>query len=186
MKEPDGKEDDPVGWVTQREHDLLDDKVERYFTMLNNELTKAEINRKEALEQARMTIQLGLDKAERTLQISLDKAERNLQTALEAAEKRVNEKFIVTKESQEKAEGVLLARVGEIERFRDQLTGERALYVTRDQLDLIIKSTRAEAAPLLTQQAWTKGRDAAIWGAILLSAGLAAAAVTLLIRAMAR
>src|SRR5579863_9373591 len=73
--------------VTQREHDLLNDKVGTGIAAFNKELEKAEVNRKEALDRAALTIQTGLDKAERTLQVSLEKAERNLQVGLEAAEK---------------------------------------------------------------------------------------------------
>jgi hypothetical protein len=69
-------------------------------------LEAAEVNRKEALGQAALTIQNGLDKAERQLQIALDKAERQLQVGLEAAEKRVNEKLDL---ANEKIEAGLIA-----------------------------------------------------------------------------
>ena len=123
-------------FVSQREHDLLDDKLERYFSLLTGELQKAETNRKETLNAAALSIQTGLDKAERTLQMALDKAERNLQIALEAAEKRVNEKFGVQKEAAESAAIVLKEKLHDMNAFRQQISAERALYVTRDQLSL--------------------------------------------------
>ena len=170
------------GYVTQREHDLLDDKVERYFDMLTTELQKAEQNRKDALTAAAMTIQTGLDKAERTLQISLDKAERNLQVALEAAEKRVNEKFVVQKEAVEKAESVLTARLATFDRFREEISGERALYVTKDQLDLILKSVQGDLQPMRSRAAWTSGA----WAAVCAMAALVLALLSLLIPALKR
>jgi len=150
--------------VTQREHDLLDDKVDLSVLQFHTELEKAEQNRKDALDRAALTIQTGLDKAEKTLQVALDKAERNLQVGLEAAEKRVNEKLTMQKEIMDKSE-VQLSKIVE----------ERALYITRDQLDLIRQTIQGDIKPLERRDAGMAATFATanwIWYALLALAGM--------------
>lgn len=147
------------GYVSQREHDLLDDKVERYNQMMTVSQAETKRDFRDALSLAQNTVQSGLDKAAQGLAVSGEKTERNQQIALEAAEKRVNEKFIVQKEASDKAESVMNDRIVKIERSQDQFIGERATYVTRDQIDLIIKSVSGDIRPLQSSQDTGKGRE---------------------------
>lgn len=109
-----------------RSDELNTKVIDRLRTEIHDDLNKAETNRKESLASAALTIQNGLNKAENTLQIALEKVEQKQNIALDAAEKRVNEKFLGMKELMDKMDGALA-----------RFTAERALYITRDQLDVI-------------------------------------------------
>lgn len=120
------------------------------------------------LEKAALTIQTGLDKAERTLQTSLADSRRDQQLALSDAEKRVNEKLDNIKTSFEKTEKGLNLRLDQIDATIQRIDRERTLYVTRDQLDLILKSMHAEIKPLARREATITGRDLTIYGFLVL------------------
>jgi flagellar hook-basal body complex protein FliE len=141
-----------TSFPTRREHDSLQHTIEKVFDLLAARIEKTEENTKDSASTSSETMQKGLDKAEHTLQVALDKAERNLQTALEAAEKRVNEKFIVLDLATGRDAALLAERLHNMNQFRDQITSERALYVTRDQLDSIIKSLSLDIRPLQAQE----------------------------------
>ena len=141
-----------------RQIEALERKSDAEVSRLSHDLDRSEHNRQLALDAAANTIQTGLDKAERALQLALDKAERNLQIALEAAEKRVNERFDGLKETQNKADAALEKRLMAMNEFQTQINGERALYVTREQLDLMIKSIGVELKPLQASQAEYRGQ----------------------------
>lgn len=98
------------------------------------------LNQEGKLEKAALTIQTGLDKAERTLQTSLGDSRREQQLALAEAEKRVNERFVAFKESADKTEQMIMGRLARQDEGIQRIERERPLYVTRDQLELIMKA----------------------------------------------
>lgn len=97
-------------------------------------------------------------------------------------EKRVADRFHAQQVALDKAEHALSLRLEAMNEFRDQITRERALYVTRDQLDLSIKVLASSISPLQSSQSFLRGRDAAIIGIIGLLAGIAAAAFSVVLK----
>ena len=162
----------PIKEYVDKIVDIVRAKVDMNAAWTQEQFTISERQRGEALDKAANTIQVGLDKAERTLQISLDKAERNLQVALEAAEKRVNEKFDVQQKASAKEMDAVKEKLIEGNRYRQQIDQERALYVTRDQLDLNLKAIIGELKPIQQSQLITKGRDLALIAIFTVIVGL--------------
>jgi hypothetical protein len=141
------------------------------------------------LEKAALTIQTGLDKAERTLQTSLADSKRDQQIALSEAEKRVNDKFITFKESADKTEQGMMDRINSIDSIVQRVERERTLYVTRDQLDLILKSMRGDIEPIQREQARAGGKQEGIvstWSTVHTIITLTLVLLTILITLVVR
>ena len=143
----------------EQRHMALEEVVTELRKTLLEEMARDRADRKESLDKAASTIQTGLDKAERTLQ-----------TALVEAEKRVNEKFEPVRSTQANFDN----RLTSIEK-------ERPLYVTRDQLDLVIKSVAGEVRPLERARAVDEGKSALSMPLLLALTAAAAGIVVFII-----
>jgi len=138
---------------------ITNSNIDKNAMLVKDQFTNSERQKVEALDKATFTTQSRLDKAEGSLQVSLDKAERNLQVALEAAEKRVNEKFDIQQSGSTKEFDSIKEKLTQSDKDRQRIDTERVLYVTREQLDLIIKSITGEIKPLQGQGQYNKGRE---------------------------
>jgi hypothetical protein len=133
------------------------ERITQDVAHMMDRLKESEANRNEALKAAATTIQNGLDKAERQLQVALGTAQNDLRIALADAEKRVNEKLDVKEMSVVKMEATINDRFLRLDRFQEQILGERALYVTRDQLADSVKIISAQVQPMEQRQAFASG-----------------------------
>lgn len=145
--------------------------LKEYFDVqikaLSDRIREAETLRNESLNRAAERLQDGLNKAEKQLQI-----------ALIDAEKRVNEKLEARDKANDKADAVLNERLAQMNQFRDQISAERLLYVTRDQQDLTLKSLRDQVDILKRSMELSIGKDAGIskvWGGVAVAFSVTAA-----------
>ena len=74
----------------------------------------------------------------------IEHAKEGLRLAIGAAEARINDKFTATGKALEKADEVLQERLRRNDAFREKLQADAALMVTRDQLELTLKSISTE------------------------------------------
>jgi hypothetical protein len=100
-----------------------------------------------------------LDKAFQSIERRINELKNDIKYEMNQIEVRNIEKARVVKDALDKAENTLNDRLSEMNQFREQLTSERALYVTRDQLSLTLKPINDAISPLQSSQSFNSGRD---------------------------
>lgn len=111
------------------------------------------------------------------LDVKIDKYFSMLRDEIAKVEARAEEKYRLQREAVTTATEILNARLAEMNEFRRQIDVERTKYITREQLDLIMKALSSDIRPMQDQGHWAKGRNATL----LLMASLAGATVSFFI-----
>ena len=93
---------------------------------------------------------------------SIDRTRESFRLALEAFEQRMNDKFDAKEKASEKADEVAAERLGRMDSFRDRITADASLYVTRDQLDLTFKARDADINLLKTAVSTRSGQEGGV------------------------
>ena len=103
---------------------------------------------------------------------SVDKTEQQLQHSITETEKRIRESMIEKEISNAKMYTLLEERVSRLTQFRDTISSERGLYVTRDQLKVLSDAIDVDLDLLKRGIQISTGREVGItktWGAILIA-----------------
>jgi len=78
---------------------------------------------------------------------------------LEALERQMNERLAGMQIAVNKAEAVMNERLAHMNEFRDQINQERSSYVTREFLDLSIRTVSTEVRGLADRGQFNSGRE---------------------------
>ena len=97
-------------------------------------------------------------------------------------DKRTTGHFETQQVALDKAEQALSLRLEAMNEFRDQITQERALYVTRDQLDLSMKIVTTTVQPIQTAQTLMRGRETMLLSIVTLALAIGALVLPLVFR----
>jgi hypothetical protein len=140
--------------------DVINRRVDEHYALLSKDIGIGELNRKEALDKAAVTVQTALDKAERALQVSLADAKKDLERSLTEAETRVDDKFNLVKASakdfQAAADDVYSEKFSSIEKqFQERDTRtEQSASANKIAIDaaFLAQKAAADKAELTTKE----------------------------------
>ncbi len=109
---------------------------------------------------------------------AVDRIEQQLQHMIQDVERRTVERIEERDKTTGHAHHLLEERMTRMSQFRDQITGERGLYVTRDQLELTAKNIVTELDIVKRSMQISSGRDVGVgkvWSAVLIAFSIMAA-----------
>lgn len=104
-----------------------------------------------------ITIRDYIDTRIESINRRLDTIAKMHEVAIVDSEKRLNDKLADRDKVIQKADDVMDDRLDQMNRFRDQINSERVIYVTRDQLEINLKSLHDQIAILTRTMTLSSG-----------------------------